>query len=201
MKIFCIGRNYREHIDELKNEVPKEPVIFLKPKSALARNEIAIPFPSFTDDLHYESEVVIKIKKNGKNISKESAHQYYNQWTLGIDFTARDLQTNLKKKGLPWEISKGFDNSAYLGEFMDITADKQNTNFEFYVNDELAQKGNTKDMIFDFDDIIHHISQYFSIQIGDVIFTGTPAGVGSLLPFDEMRGVLNGKEVFQNIIK
>lgn len=201
MKIFCIGRNYREHIAELNNEIPKEPVVFLKPKSALARTEIAIPYPTISDDLHYEAEVVIKIIKNGKNISKADAHQYYKQWTLGIDFTARDLQTNLKKNGLPWEISKAFDNSAYLGEFVDIDPQNKNAQFEFYVNDELKQKGNTNHMIYHFDDIIHYISKYFSIQIGDVIFTGTPAGVGSVLPYDELRGVLNGKEVFNNMIK
>lgn len=201
MKIFCIGRNYRDHVAELNNEIPKEPVVFLKPKSALARTEIAIPYPNFTDDLHYEAEVVIKIVKNGKNIKKSDAHQYYNQWTLGIDFTARDLQTQLKKSGLPWEISKSFDNSAYLGEFIDIDPKNKIGQFEFYVNDELKQKGNTNNMMYHFDDIIHYISKFFSIQIGDVIFTGTPAGVGPLLPFDELRGVLNGKEVFNTSIK
>ncbi len=201
MKIFCIGRNYRAHIEELNNKTPEAPVVFMKPKSALARINHPIKYPDFTENLHYEAEIVYKICKNGKNIPANEAHQYYNEWTLGVDLTARDLQENLKKNGLPWEIAKSFDNSAFVGEFLPVSADRKNTIFEFYVNEELKQKGNTADMIYDIDEIIAYISTYFSIQIGDLIFTGTPAGVGALLPYDTVRGVLNGQEVFDNMIK
>lgn len=200
MKIFCIGRNYSAHIEELNNETPKEPVVFMKPKSALARPDFPINYPPFTEDLHFEAEVVIRVCKNGKNIPLHEAANYYNEWTLGIDFTARDIQENLKKQGLPWEKAKAFDNSAYIGTLLPIPEHKS-ASFEFYVNDELRQQGNTADMIYNFDQIIHHISQYFSVQIGDLIFTGTPEGVASLLPYDEIRGTLNGEAVFSNYIK
>jgi acylpyruvate hydrolase len=201
MKIFCIGRNYIDHIHELNNEKPTEPIIFMKPKSALSRPNFPIKYPDFTEDLHYEAEVVIRINKNGKNIPIHEAHQYYNEWSLGIDFTARDIQNQLKSKGLPWEKAKAFDNSAFVGNFAPIPQNKYDVNFQLYINNELKQDGNTKDMMFKFDEIITHISKYFSIQIGDLIFTGTPAGVGILLPYDELRGVLNGQEVFNTIIK
>ncbi len=200
MKIFCIGRNYRAHIDELQNNVPAEPVIFMKPKSALARQNFPINYPPFSDNVHYEAEVVLKISKNGKNIPLSDTHNYYQEWSLGVDFTARDLQDSLKKQGLPWEKAKSFDNSAFVGTFLPVSPDKK-ASFEFYVNDELKQSGHTDEMIFDFSHIIHHISLYFSLQIGDLIFTGTPQGVGPILPFDEIRGVLNGEEVFSNYIK
>jgi len=201
MKIFCIGRNYQEHINELNNETPVSPVVFMKPKSAIARKGFPIPYPTFTEDLQYEAEVVIQIKKNGKKIEVASAHEYYDTWTLGIDFTARDIQNKLKSKGLPWELAKSFDNSAVVGEFMPINNRIQNTAFKLLINDDAVQEGNTKDMIFSIDRIISYISQYFSIQMGDLIFTGTPAGVGSILPFDEVKGYLDGKEVFNTIIK
>lgn len=197
MKIICIGRNYSEHAKELNNEVPDEPVIFMKPKSALLMPDKPLYYPEFTDDLHYECEVVVKINKNGKFIQEKFANKYYNEITVGIDFTARDLQEKQKKKGLPWEIAKAFDGSAAIGTFMTITPDMDlnNLDFELKINDTTVQKGNTKNMLFNINQIIAYVSKYFTLNIGDLIYTGTPAGVGPLSVYDNMKGYLLGQHV------
>lgn len=189
MKIICIGRNYLDHVKELGNEIPDEPVIFMKPKSALLQVHTPFYYPEFTNELHYECELVLRVCKNGKYIQERHASNYYNGITVGIDFTARDLQDEAKKKGLPWEKSKAFDNSAAVGKFIDITPEinKKNINFTFYKNKELVQKGNSSQMIFSFDAIIANISNYFSLNIGDIIFTGTPAGVGECVVGDALE--------------
>lgn len=192
MKIFCIGRNYVEHAKELGNEVPDEPVIFLKPKTALLKPHLPFYYPEFTNELHYECELVLRVSKNGRYINKRYAHQYYDAITLGVDFTARDIQNELKKKGLPWEKAKAWDNSAVIGEWKPIHdfPDLKNINFGFYKNNELVQQGNSGNMIYSFNTLLVNISKYFSLNIGDVIFTGTPAGVGETLPGDELEGIL-----------
>src|SRR5882757_5187436 len=188
MKIFCVGRNYVAHAIELNNDVPDEPVIFMKPKSALLQSHTPFYYPEFTNELHYECELVLRVCKNGKYIQERHAGNYYNGIAVGIDFTARDIQDELKKKGLPWEKAKAFDNSAALSKFVDITPEinKKNINFSLHKNKELVQKGNSGKMIFSFDSIIEHISNYFSLNIGDIIFTGTPAGVGECVVGDEL---------------
>ena len=189
MKIICIGRNYLDHVKELGNEISDEPVIFMKPKSALLQVHTPFYYPEFTNELNYECELVLRVCKNGKYIQERHASNYYNGITVGIDFTARDLQDEAKKKGLPWEKSKAFDNSAAVGKFIDITPEinKKNINFTFYKNKELVQKGNSSQMIFTFDAIIANISNYFSLNIGDIIFTGTPAGVGECVVGDALE--------------
>jgi 2-keto-4-pentenoate hydratase/2-oxohepta-3-ene-1,7-dioic acid hydratase in catechol pathway len=192
MKIICIGRNYAEHAKELNNDVPTEPVIFIKPRTALLFPEKPLYYPEFTDDLQYECELVYKICKNGKYIKEKFAHKYYNAVTVGIDFTARDLQQKLKSKGLPWEVAKAFDGSAAVGEFMPISADMDldNINFSLKRNGEIVQHGNSHDMIFTIDQIIEYVSMYFTLNIGDLIFTGTPAGVGPVNVYDELEGYI-----------
>jgi 2-keto-4-pentenoate hydratase/2-oxohepta-3-ene-1,7-dioic acid hydratase in catechol pathway len=203
MKIFCIGRNYADHAKELGNEVPDEPVIFMKPKSALLQTHTPFYYPEFTNELHYECELVLRICKNGKYIQEKHAGNYYNGFTVGIDFTARDIQDELKKKGLPWEKAKAFDNSAAVGKFIDITPalNKKNINFSFNKNKEEVQKGNSSQMLFSFDKIISNISNYFSINIGDLIFTGTPAGVGECVVGDELEGFVEGESMLAMEIK
>ena len=203
MKIICIGRNYAEHAKELKNDLPTEPVIFMKPKNALLLPGKPIYYPEFTKDLQYECEVVVRICKNGKFIQEKFAHKYYDEVTLGIDFTARDLQREQQKKGLPWEIAKAFDGSAYLGEFIPITEDIAVQNLDFYLtkNEVKVQVGNTADMIFTIDKLITHISKLFTVNIGDLIFTGTPAGVGPVLIDDRLEGYLLGKKVMEIEVK
>lgn len=190
MKIFCIGRNYADHAKEMGSEIPSEPVIFMKPKSALVQNHTPFYYPEFTNELHYECELVVRISKNGKYIQEKHASNYYNAISVGIDFTARDIQNQLKEKGLPWEKAKSFDNSAAVGNFVDITPsmNKKNINFSFAKNKEIVQTGNSKDMIFSIDAIISNISNYFSLNIGDLIFTGTPAGVGECMVGDVLQG-------------
>ena len=197
MKIICVGRNYAEHAKELSNDIPKEPVIFIKPKAALLMPEKPLYYPEFTDDLQYECELVVKICKNGKHIQEKFANKYYDQLTLGIDFTARDLQNTLKSKGLPWEIAKGFDGSAAVGTFSPITAETnmRNISFQLKKNDETVQDGNSRDMIFSLDRVIAYVSKFFTINIGDMIFTGTPAGVGPVNPGDKLEGILMGTKV------
>ncbi len=199
MKIICVGRNYAEHAKELNNEVPKEPVIFIKPKAAMLLPEKPLYYPEFTDDLQYECEVVVKICKNGKHIQEKFANKYYDQVTLGIDFTARDLQNNLKSKGLPWEISKGFDGSAAVGTFSPITGETnmRNLSFQLKQNGETVQDGNSRDMIFSIDRVIAYVSKFFTINIGDMIFTGTPSGVGAVNPGDKLEGILQGSKVLE----
>lgn len=203
MKIICIGRNYAEHAKELGNDIPDEPVIFMKPKSALLQVHTPFYYPEFTNELHYECELVLRVCKNGKYIQERHASNYYNGITVGIDFTARDIQDEAKKKGLPWEKSKAFDNSAAVGKFIDITPEinRKNINFSLLKNGEQVQKGNSKDMIFNFDAIVANISNYFSLNIGDIIFTGTPAGVGECVVGDELEALLEDKVLLKFEVK
>ena len=203
MKIFCIGRNYVDHATELGNEIPEEPVIFMKPKSALIQGHTPFYYPEFTNELHYEAELVVRICKNGKYIQERHAAGYYNAITVGIDFTARDIQKRLKEKGLPWEKSKSFDNSAALGKWIDITPaiNKKDINFHFTKNGEKVQTGNSKDMIFSIDYIVAHLSTYFSLNIGDLVFTGTPAGVGECMVGDVLEGFFGNESVLNLEIK
>lgn len=203
MKIICIGRNYAEHAKELDNNVPDEPIVFMKPKSALLQVHTPFYYPEFTNELHYEAELVLRVCKNGKYIQERHASNYYNGITVGIDFTARDIQEEAKKKGLPWEKAKAFDNSAAVGKFIDITPElnKKNINFSLLKNKELMQKGNSGNMLFSFDFIISHISNYFSLNIGDIIFTGTPAGVGECVVGDTLDVLLEDKSLLNLEIK
>ena len=203
MKIFCIGRNYVEHANELGNEIPEEPVIFMKPKSALLQANTPFYYPEFTNELHAEAELVLRICKNGKYIQEKHAAKYYNGISVGIDFTARDIQDDLKAKGLPWEKAKAWDNSTVIGKWIDITptTKKDDINFCLYKNKELVQQGNSGQMIFGFDSIVAHISNYFSLNIGDVIFTGTPAGVGECVVGDELEGFVEDDSLFELSIK
>ncbi|HEY9177626.1 MAG TPA: fumarylacetoacetate hydrolase family protein [Flavipsychrobacter sp.] len=197
MKIICIGRNYADHAKELNNEVPTQPVIFMKPKSALLLPGKPFYYPEFTDNIHYECELVVKICKNGKYIREKFAHKYYDAVTVGIDFTARDLQEQLKAKGLPWELAKAFDGSAVVGEFISITPDidLNNLQFELHKNGERVQAGDTKNMIYTINEILEFVSQYISVNIGDLIFTGTPAGVGAITVYDKLDGYLGGEQL------
>ncbi|MBE0650325.1 MAG: fumarylacetoacetate hydrolase family protein [Bacteroidales bacterium] len=180
MKIICIGRNYSEHAKELNNAVPEKPVFFMKPDTALLQKNNPFFYPAFSEDVHYETEIVLKINRNGKYIEEQFAHKYFDEIGIGIDFTARDLQAEQKKKGLPWEIAKAFDQSAPVGNFVPKSKfqDINQLNFSLKINGELKQQGNTRDMIFSFDHIISYVSQFVSLKTGDLIFTGTPAGVG-----------------------
>ncbi|SEW18886.1 2-keto-4-pentenoate hydratase/2-oxohepta-3-ene-1,7-dioic acid hydratase (catechol pathway) [Chitinophaga sp. YR573] len=203
MKIICVGRNYADHAKELKNEVPTEPVIFMKPKNALLQNNHPFYYPEFTDNLHYECELVLRICKNGKHIQEKFADKYYDQLGVGIDFTARDLQDKQKQKGLPWEIAKAFDNSAVVGQFIPITPelDKKDINFCLYKNKQIAQQGNTKDLLFSFDFLIAYISKYFTLNIGDLVFTGTPAGVGPVEIGDKLEAFIENDSLLEFDIK
>jgi 2-keto-4-pentenoate hydratase/2-oxohepta-3-ene-1,7-dioic acid hydratase in catechol pathway len=203
MKIFCVGRNYTEHAEELGNAIPDEPVIFMKPKSALLQPHTPFYYPEFTNELHYECELVIRVSKNGKYIQEKFASKYYDAVTVGIDFTARDIQNELKAKGLPWEKAKAWDNSAVVGKWvlMNEIKNRKSINFGLYKNKELVQQGNSAKMIHDFDSIISYISNFFSVNIGDVIFTGTPAGVGEVVVGDELEGVLEDNSMFQLEVK
>ena len=202
MKIICIGRNYSEHIKELNNETPDEPVIFIKPDSALLRNNAPFFIPDFSNDIHHEVELVIKINKLGKHIPLEFANDYYTEIGLGIDFTARDVQSKLKEKGLPWEKAKGFDHSAVISKFIPIhNFNLSDLNFSLTKNDTLVQEGNTKQMIHNIDEIIAHASQYFTLKIGDYIFTGTPAGVGNVNTNDHLVGKIEDQVMFDFRVK
>lgn len=204
MKILAVGRNYVAHIQELNNEIPTEPVIFLKPDTALLRNNETFYLPSFSQDIHHEVELVLRICKEGKNIAPEFAHKYFDAIGLGIDFTARDLQAKAKEKGLPWEIAKAFNHSAPISthfipvnEFIDL----KNINFHLEINGEIRQKGNTSLVLFDFSQIIYHLSKYFTLKVGDLIFTGTPAGVGAVKIGDRLKGFIEDKEMFDFEVK
>ena len=203
MKIFCVGRNYVAHAEELGNDVPDEPVIFMKPKSAMLQPHAPFYYPEFTNELHYECELVLRISKNGKYIQDKFASKYYDAITAGIDFTARDIQTELKAKGLPWEKAKSWDNSAVIGKWIPLTElkNKKDINFGLYKNKELVQKGSSANMIHDFDSIVAYISNFFSVNIGDVIFTGTPAGVGEVVVGDELEGMLEDTSMFKLEVK
>lgn len=203
MKIICIGRNYAMHAQELNNPVPKEPVMFMKPDSALLQSQKPFFIPDFTKDVHHELEIVVKINRLGKHIKKKFAHKYYNSITVGIDFTARDVQKDLKSRGLPWEIAKAFDGSAPIGKFIPVDQfeDLQNLNFKLEKNGTPVQIGNTKDMLFDIDTLIEHISKYFTLKIGDLIYTGTPAGVGTVQIGDQLVASIEGQELLKTSVK
>ena len=203
MKIICIGRNYVKHIEELQNERPDEPVIFLKPETAIVLKKFPFVIPEFTNDVHHEVEVLVKITKVGKYIDAKFVHKYYEEIGLGIDFTARDLQAKLKEKGLPWEKAKAFDGSAVVGEFVPKSefADPNNINFELTSNGNVVQQGNTQHMLWKIDEIIAYVSQYFTLKKGDIIFTGTPEGVAKVNPEDVLEGFIEGKKLFRIQVK
>lgn len=204
MKIICIGRNYSAHISELKNEKPTDPVIFLKPDTAILLKKQPFFIPDFSDDVHYEVEVLVKINRVGKYIEEKYAHKYYNEIGLGIDFTARDLQQKLKEKGLPWEKAKGFDGAAVIGEkWIDKNSisNLNNINFSLLKNNEPVQTGNTGDMLWKIDELISYVSQYFTLKIGDIIFTGTPEGVGKVEVNDVLTGLIEDKQLFSIQVK
>lgn len=203
MKIICIGRNYSDHIAELQNERPTAPVVFIKPDSAVLPKEQDFYIPEFTNEVHYEVEVLVKIKKVGKHIDAAFAGNYYDEVGLGIDFTARDLQTNLKEKGLPWEKAKGFDGAAVIGKWLPKTnfPNLSDLNFELRQNGNQVQVGNTAQMLWSIDEIIAYVSTYFMLKKGDIIFTGTPSGVGKIQPNDYLTGTLEGEEMFTLNIK
>lgn len=197
MKIICIGRNYADHAKELNNPIPKEPLFFIKPDSAILRNNDDFYLPDFSNDVHYEAEIYVKVHKKGKNIQEKFAHSYYNEIGIGIDITARDIQTVCKEKGLPWEKAKGFDGSAPmsrtlpLSDFEGVNA----INFELHINGNVVQTGFTGDMLFNVDQIIAEASKYFMFKIGDVVYTGTPAGVGKLHPGDHLQAFIEGRKM------
>ena len=203
MKIICIGRNYTKHIEELQNERPTEPVVFMKPDSAVLLKQHPFVIPEFSEDIHHELEIIVKINKVGKYIDAKFAHKYYDEIGVGIDFTARDLQQKLKEKGLPWEIAKAFDGSAVIGDFRPKNDFKSvdNITFELTKNGTTVQKGNTSLMLWKIDELIAYVSQYFTLKIGDIIFTGTPEGVGLVQPDDVLEGFLEGDKLFRIQVK
>jgi len=203
MKIICIGRNYARHIEELQNERPEEPVIFLKPDTAVLQKQFPFVIPEFSNDVHHEVEVLVKINKVGKYIDPKFAHKYYDEIGLGIDFTARDVQSGLKEKGLPWEKAKAFDGSAVVGDFINKERfpDLNNISFELQNNGSIVQKGNTQQMLWKIDELIAYVSQYFTLRTGDIIFTGTPEGVAKVSPEDVLEGFINGDKVFRIQVK
>lgn len=203
MKIICIGRNYTAHIAELKNKRPKNPVFFLKPDSAILPKGMPFFIPEFSTDIHYEVEVLVKINRVGKHIAPRFAHKYYDDIGLGIDFTARDVQQKCKEKGLPWEIAKAFDGSAVIGDFYPKQhfKDLKNISFELYKNNNCVQKGNTKQMIWNTDDLIAYVSQFMTLKKGDILFTGTPAGVGKVEINDHLEGWIAGEKALEVKIK
>ena len=204
MKIICIGRNYVDHIKELENETPSDPVIFMKPDTAILLKKQPFFIPDFSEDLQYETELIIKINKIGKHISPKFAHKYYDEVSVGIDFTARDLQTKLKNKGLPWECSKAFDGSAVIGKWINkssLNNGMDELSFSLKKNDETVQEGLTKLMLYSVDELIAYISKFFTLKIGDIIFTGTPAGVGKVQPEDKLKAYLEGEELLHIKIK
>ncbi len=203
MKILCIGRNYADHIAELHNEVPDEPVIFLKPDTALLKNNDPFYYPDFTQEIHHELEIILRISKEGKNIQPKFAANYFDAIGLGIDFTARDLQSKAKSKGLPWDLAKGFNGSAPVSEFLPLTdyPDLKNINFTLRVNQEIKQQGNTSLMLHPFEDIISYISRFILLKKGDIIFTGTPKGVGPVQINDRLEAFLEDKKVLDFEIK
>ena len=204
MKIICIGRNYVAHAQELKDEIPEEPVFFMKPDSALLRNNDPFYIPDWSKDLQHEIELVIKINRLGKNIEKRFADRYFDEIGLGIDFTARDIQHKLIEKGLPWEKAKAFDQSAVIGSnFLDksVFPDQDAINFNLNINGKTVQEGNSKLMIFGFEEIISHVSKYITLKIGDLIYTGTPAGVGPVKIGDHLEAYLENKKILDFMVK
>lgn len=203
MKIICIGRNYTNHIAELQNERPTEPVVFMKPDSAILLKQHPFVLPEFSNEVHHEIELIVKINKVGKYIEPKFAHKYYDEISVGIDFTARDLQDQLKSKGLPWEKAKAFDGSAVIGEFVskEQFASLDDVNFELLKNGAVAQKGNSGFMLWKIDELVAYVSQFFTLKIGDIIFTGTPEGVASVAPNDVLEGYLEGQQLFRIQVK
>ena len=203
MKIICIGRNYAAHIEELKNEKPGQPVVFLKPDTALVKGGAPFYYPDFSTNIHHEVELVLKISKEGKYIQPQFAHRYFEEIGLGIDFTARDLQDQCKAKGLPWEIAKAFNGSAPIGEFKPVAelGELKNIDFHLEINGELKQKGNTSLMLFDFATIISYVSQFFTLKKGDLIYTGTPAGVGPVQIGDQLIGFIGNEKMLHVEVK
>jgi acylpyruvate hydrolase len=203
MKIICIGRNYADHAKELNNPIPKEPLYFLKPDSSILPSNKPFFIPEFTKNVHYELELVLKINRVGKHIESKFAHKYFEEIGLGIDFTARDIQQQCKEKGLPWDKAKGFDGSAPLGGFVNKSAfaDLSNIDFSLTQNGEIKQEGNTKDMIFSFDEIISYVSTFMTLKIGDLIYTGTPAGVGPVSINDVLEGFIGDKKMISCKVK
>ena len=203
MKIICVGRNYVEHIKELNNEAPKDPVLFLKPDTAILLKKQPFFIPEFSNEVHHEVEILVKINRIGKHIDRKFARKYYDEIGLGIDFTARDLQSKLKEKGLPWEKSKAFDGAAVVGKFLSKNDFKNvdNINFRLEKNDKVQQKGNTSLMLWKIDTLIEYISKYFTLKIGDIIFTGTPSGVAKVNPNDILKGFIEEKEIFSIKVK
>ena len=203
MKIICVGRNYVDHIKELNNEAPKDPVLFLKPDTSILLKKQPFFIPEFSNEVHHEVEILVKINRIGKHIDRKFAHKYYGEIGLGIDFTARDLQSKLKEKGLPWEKSKAFDGAAVVGKFLAKSdfKDVDNINFRLEKNDKVQQKGNTSLMLWKIDTLIEYISKYFTLKIGDIIFTGTPSGVAKVNPNDILKGFIEEKEIFSIKVK
>lgn len=203
MRIICIGRNYAEHAKELNNAVPEEPVFFMKPDTALVKDNQPFYYPDFSQNIHHEAEIVLKICKNGKQIEEKFANKYYEELTIGIDFTARDIQDKCKQKSLPWEKAKAFDNSAPIGTFISKNdlADINSIQFHLDINGKKVQDGNTKDLLFTFDKIITHVSKFVTLKIGDLIFTGTPEGVGAVQIGDKMEAYIGDKKLLAFEIK
>lgn len=203
MKLICIGRNYTAHIEELENERPKDPIIFLKPDTSILLKKQPFFIPDFSDDIHHEVELLIKINKVGKHIDRKFAHKYYDEVGLGIDFTARDLQSRLKAKGHPWEKAKAFDGAAVVSEWLPKSQfpDINNVNFRLERNGAIVQDGNTKLMLWKVDELIEYVSKYFTLKIGDIIFTGTPAGVGKVFAEDQLKGFIENEELFSIKVK
>jgi acylpyruvate hydrolase len=203
MKIICIGRNYAEHAKEMNAPVPSEPVFFLKPDTALIKDNQPFYYPDFSNEIHHEVELVLKINKAGKNIAQEFAHKYYDEIGIGIDFTARDLQAKCKEKGLPWEKAKAFDGSAPIGMFMNKAdfKDLNAINFHLLVNGAMVQKGNTSDLLFSFDAVIAYVSKFFTLKTGDLIYTGTPEGVGPVKIGDKLEAFIEDKKLLEFEVK
>ncbi|RTY68162.1 fumarylacetoacetate hydrolase family protein [Flavobacterium sp. LB2P53] len=203
MKIICIGRNYTNHIEELQNERPTEPVVFMKPDSAVLLKQHPFVIPEFSEEVHHEIEIIVKISKVGKYIEPKFAHKYYDEISVGIDFTARDLQDKLKAKGLPWEKAKAFDGSAVIGEFVSKNqfSSVENITFELKKNNETVQMSNSSLMLWKIDELISYVSQFFTLKIGDIIFTGTPEGVAAVKPEDVLEGFLEGQQLFRIQVK
>ena len=203
MKILAIGQNYAEHNKELNNAVPSEPVVFMKPDSAILKNNKPFFIPDFTEELHYETELIVKFNRLGKNIDAKFSHRYFAEIGLGVDFTARDLQRKLKAGGKPWEISKAFDNSAVIGNFLPVAelGDIQNISFRLDLNGKTVQDGNSSNMIFPINELISYVSRFFTIKIGDILFTGTPEGVGKVAIGDRLEGYIFDKKMFDFYVK
>ncbi len=203
MKIICIGRNYVAHIEELQNEKPTNPVVFLKPETAILKKGAPFYYPEFSQNIHHEGELVLKINKEAKYVQKKFAHRYFDEIGFGIDFTARDLQDQCKAKGLPWEIAKAFNGSAPIGDFIPVSElpDLNNIDFHLNINGELRQKGNTSLLLFDFGTIIEYVTKFFMLKKGDLIYTGTPAGVGPVKPGDRLEGFIGTKKLLDFEVK